>query len=147
MKKKFFDADWVLNVIVTAQCQSVIRVRVTGAFTIRRKRNVGLSNFWESLNIWLKTFRPDKLTNAAIKMSSFSIVTSMLYRLTLENTFCITLAFAFSILDNFRLIPFLLFCFLFRALEVDGLWTKPLNVLCNLLCYVKLYWARSKRKK
>lgn len=36
MKKKFFDADWVLNVIVTAQCQSVIRVKVTDAFNIRQ---------------------------------------------------------------------------------------------------------------
>ena len=46
-------------------------------------------------------------------------------------TFCRTLVFAFSFLVNFCLLPFLLFCFLFRALEVDSLKTKPLNVLCN----------------
>ena len=40
-KNNFFDANWLLNVIVTAQCQSVIRVKVTDAFNIRQ--GLGLS--------------------------------------------------------------------------------------------------------
>ena len=40
-KNNFFDANWLLNVIITAQCQSVIRVKVTDAFNIRQ--GLGLS--------------------------------------------------------------------------------------------------------
>ena len=79
-------------------------------------------NRLSDLTVSCKTFASllDKLTNAAIKLSSFPIITSMLSRLTHGNTFCITFAFAFFILANFRFTLFLLFCFLFRALEVDG---------------------------
>ena len=55
------------------------------------------------------------------------MVISILSLFTLGKSFSRTLAFASSILANFcfKLIHFLLFYFLFRALLVDGLWTNP----------------------
>ena len=99
-------------------------------------------NQLSDLSVSCKTFASllDKLANAAIKMSFTPTVASMLSWLTLGKTFCRSLVFAFSILANFHLIPFLFFCFLFRALEVDGLKTKPLNVLSNSFSF-SLTWA------
>ena len=85
-KNNFFDANWLLNVIVTAQCQSVIRVKVTDAFNIRQGlgsaevvasglitslTNLTSENRLSDLTVSCKTSLTsllDKLTNVAFKI-------------------------------------------------------------------------------
>ena len=69
------------------------------------------------------------------------MVISILSLFTLGKSFSRTLAFAFSILANFcfKLIHFLLFCFHFRALLVDGLWTNPW--MCSWAINAETSWS------